>query len=277
MAGPLPVLTKRFQWDDGAVVRHDVFGQGPSVVLCHGTPWSTFVWRTVIDALADEWSVHVWDMVGYGQSDKPNGDVSIGAQGLLLAALVEHWGLDRPHVVAHDIGGAVALRAHLLHHVDVASLALVDVVALRPWGSPFFRLVADNADVFTALPPDIHRAVVSQYIAGASSAGLRDEVLEALVVPWLGPGQPAFYRQIAQGDEAFTAEFEPLLPDITVPTFIVWGEDDTWIPPDRAQRLAQAIPNSTVRMIAGAGHLIQEDAPAALTLALHSWLLSQRR
>lgn len=257
-------LSETFIWN-GLAVRHGRVGHGPPVVLCHGTPWSSFVWRTVVDALAPSWTVHVWDMLGYGQSAKPNADVSLETQGQLLAALIDHWGIGRPHVVAHDFGGAVALRSHLLHQVPVESLTLVDIVILRPWGSPFFRLVGDNPDVFAALPPNLHRVLVREYISGASSPGLAEDVLDQLVEPWLGPdGQAAFYRQIAQADERFTAELEPLLSTISVPTSIIWGADDTWIPPDRAHRLGAMISDSTVTIIEGAGHLIQEDAPTAL-------------
>ena len=94
--------------------------------------------------------------------------MDLGVQGELFADLLAEWGLERPHVVAHDFGGAVSLRALLLHGASYASLALVDVVALRPWGSPFFRLVQEHADVFTQLPPAIHRGAVEAYVRGAS-------------------------------------------------------------------------------------------------------------
>ncbi len=242
------------------------------MVLCHGTPWSSYVWRTTIEALSKSRSVYVWDMIGYGSSDKPDRDVSLGTQGELLAALVRHWELDSPDVVAHDYGGTVSLRAHLLHGVPVRSLALVDVVALRPWGSPFFRLVADHAEVFAALPPNLHEALLREYISGASGPGLVPEVLDRLVAPWLGDGQAAFYRQIAQADEAYTAEVEVHYGGIEVPTLIVWGSADQWIPSDRAHRLASLIRDSRVEIIDGAGHLIQEDRPEELNATLRQWL-----
>ena len=152
-------------------------------------------------------------MPGYGASSKhPEHAVDLGVQGRLLTDLLAHWGLAAPHVVAHDIGGAVSLRARLLHGAAYASLALVDVVALRPWGSPFFRLVQEHADVFGQLPSAIHRGAVEAYVRGASHRGLDDGQLATLVGPWLGEeGQAAFYRQIAQADERFTDEVEPRL------------------------------------------------------------------
>ena len=263
---------------DGAAVLWGRFGAGPPVVLCHGTPWSSFVWRAAVGALCADHSVFVWDMLGYGQSDKPDADVSLAAQGALLADLVDHWQLETPDVIAHDFGGAVVLRAHLLHGVPVSSLALVDVVAVAPWGSPFFRLVHDNAAVFAALPANLHAALVREYIAGASAAGLEAAVLEALVAPWLGElGQAAFYRQIAQADERFTDEIEPLYATIEAPTLIVWGTEDRWIPVDRAARLHAAIRDSELEQIAGAGHLVHEDRPDELVRVLRDWIDRRRR
>ncbi len=121
---------------------------GPPVVFCHGTPWSSALWRPFADVLSRDYTVYLWDMPGYGLSSKePGHPVDLDVQGQLLADLLTTWGLDAPHVVAHDFGGAVSLRAHLLHGSPVASLLLVDVVALRPWGSPFFNLVKDHPDV----------------------------------------------------------------------------------------------------------------------------------
>ncbi|RII11870.1 Haloalkane dehalogenase [Streptomyces sp. YIM 130001] len=246
----------------------------PPVVLLHGTPFSSYVWRGIARALAARRQVYVWDMPGYGSSAKFEGqDVSLAAQGQVFAELLQHWGLTEPDVVAHDFGGAVALRAHLLHGARYGRLALVDPVALAPWGSPFFRLVGENAQVFEQLPPNLHQALVREYISSASSPGLHPLVLERLVAPWLGEqGLPAFYRQIAQADQRFTDEVQERYGSIELPVLVCWGQDDTWIPVAKAQELAGLIPSARLVRIPGAGHLVQEDAPAELTAALTEFL-----
>ncbi len=253
------------------------FGHGPDVVFCHGTPWSSQLWAPLATALSSRFTVHLWDMPGYGASSKqPGHRVSLDVQGELLADLVTEWGLDRPHVIAHDVGGAVALRAHLLHDVPFASLALVDVVALAPWGSDFFRLVRDHAGVFAAVPDQMHEGLIRAYIGGASRRGLRPDEADMLAEPWLSSeGKAAFYRQIAQADQRHTDEIEPLYPRIELPVMILWGEDDTWIPLDRARRLAEIVPGARLRTIPDAGHLIQLDAPSEVAVELTAWLLEQ--
>jgi pimeloyl-ACP methyl ester carboxylesterase len=266
-------LPEEFDTGDG-VVRWARFGDGEPLVLLHGTPFSSLVWRDIGRALATGYQVHVWDMLGYGQSEKRQGqDVSLGTQARIFTDLLRWWDLREPRVVAHDFGGAVALRAHLLHGAKYARLALVDPVALAPWGSPFFRLVREHAEVFEQLPPALHHALVREYVGSASAPGLHPATLGRLVEPWLGEaGQPAFYRQIAQADQRYTDEIQDRYPEIEPPVLICWGESDTWIPVAKAHELAAAIPGARLRLIAGAGHLVQEDAPAALTAALLDFL-----
>jgi pimeloyl-ACP methyl ester carboxylesterase len=271
------VLTEEFGWR-GRRVRWGSAGEGPAVVFCHGTPWSSALWLPIAEALAAYFTVYLWDMPGYGQSSKdPEHRVSLDVQGELFTDLLTLWGLGSPHVVAHDYGGAVALRGHLLHRSPVASLALVDVVALRPWGSDFFRLVRDHVDVFSALPAAVHQGALRAYIRGASHRELGPDVLDRLTRPWLDDeGQAAFYRQIAEADEAYTDQIETMYETIDVPVLLVWGRDDAWIPLDRGHRLHELIPGSRLMVIPQAGHLIQLDQPEALTAALTHWLAGRQ-
>ena len=117
---------EEFTTADG-VVRWASFGSGEPMVLLHGTPFSSFIWRDIALALAKARRVYVWDMLGFGQSDKNEGqDVSLGAQGRIFAALLEHWGLSQPSVVAHDVGGVVALRAAIIEAVMFHDLTLFE-------------------------------------------------------------------------------------------------------------------------------------------------------
>jgi pimeloyl-ACP methyl ester carboxylesterase len=263
-----------FPWR-GSEIRWSSRGSGPPVVFCHGTPWSAALWWPIAEALATDHTTYLWDMAGYGSSTMADGqDVSLAAQGELLAALLAHWGIGSPHVIAHDYGGAVSLRAHLLHGAAFRTLALVDAVALAPWGSDFFRLVAAHPDVFTQLPPELHEALLREYVRGAAARPLAGDAEDMLVTPWLGGrGQAAFYRQIAQSDQRYTDEIEPLYPSLGIPVTVVWGRDDAWIPVDRAHRLASLVRGAELHVVPDAGHLIQLDAPAALTALLQRWLL----
>jgi pimeloyl-ACP methyl ester carboxylesterase len=259
---------------EGQIVRYGAIGEGPPLVLVHGTPFSSVVWRRIAPHLTKRRRVFYFDLLGYGRSEMRDGqDVSLGVQNRVLCALLDHWGAARPDVVAHDFGGATALRALLLDRRAYRSLTLIDPVALAPWGSPFVRHVRQHEAAFSGLPAYIHAAILPAYIGGAAHRRLSAEALKVYVEPWLSAvGQAAFYRQIAQMDQRYTDEIEGRYSEIDCPTQILWGEQDAWIPIERGRALAAAIPSAIFRAIPDAGHLVQEDAPEAIVAALLDFL-----
>ena len=259
---------------DGQTVRYGIAGEGPPVVLVHGTPFSSHVWHRIAPLLASAYRVHCFDLLGYGRSEKRAGqDVSLGVQNRLLGALLDHWRLDRPHIIGHDFGGATVFRAHLLDGRDYRSMTLIDPVALAPWGSAFVQHVRRHEAAFQGLPDYIQRAILPAYVRGAIHREISDNELAPYLEPWLGEvGQPAFYRQIAQMDQRYTDEIEPLYGSVRAPTQILWGEEDRWIPVERGEKLHRLIPGSRLLRVPRAGHLVQEDAPEAIIAALLDFL-----
>lgn len=251
-------------------------GDGPPLIVAHGWPWSSYSWHRVIPGLAEHFTVHWYDMPGYGQSEKSaNQRTSLDVQGQVFAEMLAHWGLKRPLVIAHDFGGATTLRAHLLHSCDFDRYILMNVVAMRPWGSEFFDHVGRHVEAFSGLPPHIHKGVVEAYIKGALAGEIEAEDFRALVDPWLDDkGRGSFYRQFAQADEKYTAEVEPMFGDIRCPVAIFWGEDDPWIPLARGKALHKLIPQASFNTWPGIGHLPQLEAPEMVLRSLLSFLQS---
>ncbi|MEE9333811.1 MAG: alpha/beta hydrolase [Granulosicoccaceae bacterium] len=237
-------------------------GEGEPIVLAHGWPWSSFSWHRLIPMLSKKYQVFWYDMPGYGQSDKhPEQLTSLDIQGQVFSEMLEHWGLKNPIVVAHDFGGATTLRAHLLHRCEYERLVLMNIVAMRPWGSEFFDHVGKHVDAFLGLPPHIHQAVVESYIKGALVNPIAPDDIEHLVAPWLTEeGSWSFYRQFAQADEAFTKVLEPLYKDMRCKVDILWGEDDPWIPIERGRELHRFIPQASFAALPGVGHMPQLEA-----------------
>lgn len=209
-------------------------------------------------------------MPGFGQSEKdPAQSTAIDVQGEVFVELLDFWGLDQPLVVAHDFGGAISLRAHLLHNCEFERYILMNVVAMRPWGSEFFDHVGRHVEAFIGLPPHIHRAVVEAYIRGALVNEIEGEDFRHLVEPWITEeGRISFYRQFAQADEKYTAEIEPLYGQVRAPTKIIWGESDPWISLKRGKELHQAMPRASFKPLAGVGHLPQLEAPSLVADAI---------
>lgn len=254
---------------DGRSIAWGVMGEGPPLVMIHGTPFSSQVWRRVAPWLARRFRLHYFDLMGYGASDRGPGDVSLGVQNGVLAALWRHWGLGSAHVLAHDFGGATALRGHLLDGLPFASLVIFDAVVLRPWGSPFVTHMRDHEPAFAGLPDYAHRALLAAYLQGAAHHPLTDRALQIYMQPWLGdPGQAAFYRQIAQMDMRWTDQIAPLLRQVDFPVQVLWGENDAWLPLEQGRALAGLISDRPLITVPDCGHLMQDDAPEAILAAI---------
>ena len=258
------------------VVAWDVFGDGPPVVLVHGTPSWSYLWRNVVPALAREFSVYVVDLPGYGDSDPPaDTDVSIASHARTLGELLDHWGLEAPAIAAHDIGGAIVLRAYLLQRQPLRRLALVDAVVLAPWITATTRHIQAHLDVYRTMPNHIFEQVTAAHLRTAVRRGFQPDAFAAYQGRWQGPeGQAAYLQKVARFDEGDTREFEPLLGTIDVPVLVVWGTDDAWLDRSQAHRLGDLIPGSEVRLIADAGHFVMEDAPAEVAEALGDFFRS---
>lgn len=255
-------LGRREKVSEGEVA-YEIFGEGPPVVLVHGTPSRSYIWRHVAPTLSERFRVYVYDLLGFGDSERgERQEVSIAAQARMLAELVGAWGLEEPAVAGHDIGGAVALRAHLSEGVRFRRIALLDAVMLTPWGTPALRHVKEHLEAYRTMPEYVFEEYVAARLRQAANRPMEEGTLEAYLSQWRGAeGQAAYLRKDAALDERDTAEIEPLLDSIEVPVFILWGEEDAWLDPSQADRLRAAIPSSSLRKMPGAGHFLPEDAP----------------
>ncbi|KAF9891605.1 hypothetical protein FE257_003616 [Aspergillus nanangensis] len=264
---------------------------GEPLIFIHGTPWSSFVWTAYAKSLSSRFKIYLFDNPGYGLSpghrslleeDHSNVDISFASLARSFASIYKSWSFSPdqpPHVIAHDIGGIIALRAHLLHGCSYASLCLIDVVSLRPFGSPFYRLVGQNQAVFERIPDSIHRGILGAYIAGAAFKPLPRDVADALAAPWAAggsQGQTGFIRQIVQAEEQHVAEVEDRYRQVgaVMPVKIIWGKEDTWIPVAQAARLAEAVQAKETVIVEEAGHLIMFDQPERLATEIGVWLMS---
>lgn len=261
-------LSNRFVFD-GHRIAWGTLGEGEPLVLLHGTPFSSQVWRRIAPWLARRRRVFFYDLLGYGQSDMPDVDVSLGVQNDLLVEMLREWGLERPEILAHDFGGTTALRAHFLNGIAYSGLTLVDPVAIAPQGSPFVAHIGKHEAAFAGLPAYAHEALLSAYIQNAAAQPLSDEALKVHKEPWLSEkGQAAFYRQIAQMDQRYIEEAEQRYAPPKFPVRILWGEDDAWIPLAQGRELAGKLTNGELTIVPRAGHLVQEDAPEAIVTAV---------
>lgn len=267
---------------NGHRIAHGSHGKGEPVVLIHGTPSSSYIWRNVVpDLVAAGYKVHLFDLLGFGVSERPwdqSVDTSVSGQVPILQALLSHWGLDRPHIVAHDIGGAVAQRFCVFNPHKARSLTLIDTVSFDSWPSKRTNeQMKAGLDALIKKPDAEHRAYFRDWILSTvhDKDRIRAGSLDAFVDLISGPvGQGSFFQhQVSHYDPKHTAELDDRLAELgNLPVQIIWGENDAWQVVDWAHKLHAAIPGSTLHILPECGHFAMEDKPAEISNLVKDFL-----
>lgn len=255
---------------------------GAPVVLIHGTPSSSVIWREVAPALvADGHRVLVLDLLGYGASERPADarvDTSVTGQVDVLLAVLDARDVASAHVVGHDIGGAVAQRIGVLRPERMRSLVLIDSVSFDSWPSErTHQQMRAGLDALIAAPLDVHRAHVREWLLTTvvDEGVLVDGALEHYLDIISGPvGQASFYQhQVAHYDPRHTDELTARIGELgRVPVHLIWGEQDAWQRVGWAHRLRDAIPGATLTVVPDAGHFVVDEAPDAVLSELRRFL-----
>lgn len=260
---PRAVDGEAFVTVDGVRVRYVQAGSGPDVVLIHGASGNlTDMTFRLLPALAGRYRVTAFDRPGLGASD-PIADLTPAAQGRHLAAAAEAIGIERPIVLGHSYGGAVALAWGLDRQDEVA--AVVDVSgAVLPWpgGLNWTYRIAEGP-VLSRLTPWL--------VSAWAPSPLVDSVLAATFAPEPVPegyadhfdlsaslGRGPFSvnaRQVLSLREALVAQSTDY-GTLTMPVEIVHGDADPVVGIDIHSRpLAELVPGAALTVIPGAGHM----------------------
>lgn len=269
-------LQERFVVLEGQRVRYVRAGRGPAVLLLHGFASSLYTWKEVIPALAASHDVVALDFPGFGWSDQP-ADLSFDLFPRVVFGLLDELGLEQAALVGSSMGGAVGALVAASHPSRVTRLVLIDAAGfnLRAADRPAMVRLATHplaAGLFARLP--VRRLLVTQGLRQVfhDDTKITPERTNEYLAAACRPGALASLRALGASPGPDPQAFEAGLRTITVPTLVVWGAEDAWIPPDHAGRFVAAIPGARKVSLEGVGHLPQEEAPAAVSRLLQEFL-----
>lgn len=159
---------------------------------------------------------------------------------------------------------------------------MLDVVAVRPWGSPLLRAIQSTPEAFEAIPAAMFKGLLREYIQNAAYKTLTDAKMDEFIHPWTDvseDGKRRFIRQIRWMSQEPTRELESLIPqvmhsddDSPKKLKILWGEKDNWLNFETGERLAKWTESPEFVRIPEAGHLVQVDRPEIVTVEILTWL-----
>jgi haloalkane dehalogenase len=251
-------------------------GEGDPILLLHGEPTWSYLWRKVIPQLPGRKVAP--DLIGFGRSDKPE-DIdwySYDRHVASIVRLVEELDLRGLTLVVHDWGGPIGLRFAVEHPDRIDRLAILNTgigggrapsetwlrfrAVVRELGGALDigRLV--EAGTTNGLPDDVRAAYDDCFPTPESKAG-------ALAFPELVPTDPGHPNTAPMNRVA------EALGSWTKPTAVIWGADDAVLPLEMARRFVERIPGAdAVTAIEGASHFLQEDKPDEVAAAIRELL-----
>ncbi|HET9343320.1 MAG TPA: alpha/beta hydrolase [Candidatus Eremiobacteraceae bacterium] len=261
---------------DGLSIAYLDEGSGPPILFLHGVGATKQMWAPQLTMLSERFRCIALDYRGYGESEMPPESslkpaardakaISRAAYARDVVAVLDAAGIESAHLCGCSLGGVVALETYDAKPARVKSLALVDTFAFYPDGSTSIDERVANLDRLgiaefakTRAPgihkPDAPKALVEKSVADMASIPL------------------AVYK--ASTRATWTGDYRALLPRISVPAEVFWGELDTSIAPhELSEELASAIPTcSGVVRVPHAGHVANLDNPEFFNLALEAFV-----
>jgi haloalkane dehalogenase len=264
-------------WDDLRLAHVDV-GEGSPVLMLHGEPTWSYLWRKVAPPVLEAGHrVILPDLVGFGRSDKPMDErwYSYDRHTAAIAALLEHLDLRDATFVLHDWGGPIGLRLAVEHRERVSRLVLMDtgIFTGEHGMSEAWHRFADFVDRVDELPVGfiVRRGCATDPgddVAAAYDAPFPSEASKAAAraFPGLVPLTPA-----DPGATTGRGVLEALKGDER-PALLLWGAEDRPLPPAAGETFASELGRPAPRLIEGAGHFLQEDRGAQIGETIADWL-----
>jgi len=255
-------LTTRIRITDVQICLEDQ-GKGPALLLLHGFPATRYLWSRVAPLLVDGgFRVIIPDLVGYGESEAPTGiRIDMSSQARWMEALLDRLGVERFAVVAHDVGTAAAQLMILNCPERLRGLALLDGVYDGDWAMEAI------SSIQAWDPAEAHRlfAVLRRRL------GKTDELREMLGAYQGEQGGVRLIRASRDLDPRQTEHIADRVRASGIPTIVLWGERDDFLPLERVgQPLAESL-RTTLVLLPG-GHFTPLDCPTPVADALRSFL-----
>jgi pimeloyl-ACP methyl ester carboxylesterase len=270
----------------GHRVAYHTAGKGPLLLLVHGMAGSSRTWRHVMPALAQRFTVLAPDLLGHGKSDKPRGEYSLGAHANILCDLLDALGHKRATFVGQSLGGGIAMQLAYQFPERCERLALVNSGGLGPEVSLLLRLLTFPGTEYVfplVCAPRLRDGakLVATRLgrAGVRAAPATQEMWQSYASLAEADSRQAFFRTLRAvidlSGQAVSAT-DRLSLAARVPTLIVWGAQDPFIPVSHAVAAHQAIPGSRLEIFDGVGHYPHCEAPERFVEVLVDFIASTK-
>jgi pimeloyl-ACP methyl ester carboxylesterase len=257
----------------GLRIAYERVGTGPPLVLLHGFVGDSREWRRQIDGLSDEFTVVAWDAPGAGRSDDPPASFRMADYADSIAEVIAALNLERPHIAGLSFGGALALELYRRHPSIPRTLILASAYA--GWTGSLPTEVAEDRlrrslELADQAPAEFVNAMIPTLFPESAPKAVVDG-FSAIVAEFHPDGFRTLARSLAEAD------LRDVLSTIRIPTLLVYGDRDVRASLGVAEALHAAIPESSLVILPGVGHMINVQAGDELNREVRQFLRAAQR
>ena len=248
-------------------------GAGEAVVFLHGFPEYWYAWHHQLGALSADYHVIALDLKGFGQSHKNDGDYSPEGVAAEIVLLLSSTGLERFHLVTYELGSVIgdAVAGSVPNRVLSYVRMQLPVARLEPFFHTALSILGDPAlaPLLLTDPEDFLR----EHYGARTQEPLQAEDYRRLVAAFSRPGVAAAVPRYARALALVSvAQQRERFARMTMPVLLLQGDRDFTQPARAFSGATDLFPNSRLRWIAGAGHALHLEKPAAVTAAVAQFL-----
>lgn len=252
----------RFTQVDGLRVHYRDQGNGPVLVLLHGTGASLHTWDGWVEHLRNDYRLIRLDLPGFGLTGpRDDGDYRISTYVDFLQAFAETLELDNFAIAGNSLGGHIAWRYALNHPQQVSQLVLVAPSAYPPREIPramrLARTPVVNQLVRHMLSPQRVRDNLEEVYG--DPAQVSNELVQRYFELTLRPGNRQAFIDRARTEMNWRHEE---LNQVETPTLIIWGARDQWIPQENGEQMVRDMPRARLYSFPELGHVPMEEDPS---------------
>ncbi len=253
-----------------------VAGEGKPIVMLHGFGTSSFSFRFIMPSLAKKYKVFAIDLKGFGDSPKPkDGAYSVYDQAMLVSKFIKDHNLKDIILVGHSFGGGVALSLALLEPNNIKAMILLDSAAYRqklPSMIRWLNIPILGKTGFYLLPAELETKEAYNYAFFDDKKIPEDSVKELAKKLKLENARYAFCQTAKSMIPDDIDDISKLYNTITIPTLLLWGNDDIVVKKSIGKRLHKNLSNSMLKIIPNCGHMPHEERPEDTLKLIFSFL-----
>lgn len=264
--------------EEGFKIRYDEYGKDKQkhILFIHGLGSSPIVWRDIPQALSEHFHTIAIDLIGFGESDKPQLNYTISYFAKFIKNFLRQISIkDKITIIGHSLGGYIAIEYAIENKEHIEKLVLIDSSGMLDKPTPLLEQYLDAA---METDPNLRYSKVKKVFENllAVPSRLLPVIVDIFILVIEKPGAKHAFESAFRNSTTTSINLERLKQIKDIPCLIIWGERDNLIPVDHINKFGQILKDAKLMVIADAGHSPFVEKTAIVYQRLLTFLIGNK-